>query len=70
MNWYFLSAFANKLGAREDKSEVNEIVWKNTKFNEMYMRDRGKTEKLYKKFTKTKLYKSFLSSNSLSSCFN
>lgn len=75
MNWFFLSAFVDLLRNKEEPSnataaKVTEISWKNTKFNELYVKDKSKTEKLYGKFVQTRAYKKFLNSSSLSTCFN
>jgi len=71
MNWFFLSAFTETLRAKEGaKIKPSDICWKKTKFNELYMKDKSKTEKLYTKFLQTGAYKNFLSSPSLSNCFN
>lgn len=72
MNWFFLSAFADLLRTKTDTSlsKVTDAYWKKSKFNEVYMKDKSKTEKLYAKFVRTKSYKEFLSSGSLSICFN
>jgi hypothetical protein len=71
MNWFFLSAVTGILGNKEGMQiKVSDICCKKTKFNEQYMRDKSKTEKLYGKFLQTRAYKNFLSSPSLSNCFN
>lgn len=71
MNWFFLSAFADFLSGKESSAvKAKDICWKRTKFNEQYMKDKSKTEKLYTKFMQTKAYKNFLNSPSLSTCFN
>lgn len=71
MNWFFLSAFAERLRCKEDAQvKMGETKWKNAKFNEMYVRDKSRTEKLYSKFVQTKAFKNFLNSSSLSNCFN
>jgi len=73
MNWFFLSTFAERLRVKEERaiqSKPIDICWKETKFNELYMKDKSKTEKLYTKFTQTRAYNNFLSSSSLSNCFN
>ncbi len=75
MTWFFLSAFAGVLKPGADETaaaaglKAAEIVM-NSKFNDMYVKDKSKTEKLYAKFMQTRTYKNFLSSGSLSKLFN
>ena len=71
MTWFFLSAFAEVLRNKSSADiKVQDICGKDSKFNEQYIKDKGKTEKLYTIFVQTSTYKNFLSSSSLSKLFN
>jgi hypothetical protein len=71
MTWFFLSAFSDMLQKGSHAvPDMQEICDEDNKFNEMYVKDKKKTEKLYSRFIQTNTYKNFLSSGSLSKLFN
>ena len=71
MTWFFLSVFNEDLQkSSEPESKSSGLSVKESKFNELYINDGKKTEKLYARFMQTKSYKSFINSTSLSTLFN
>ena len=71
MTWFFLSVFNEQLrNPAELPPSKPDISVKESRFNEMYLKDGKKTEKLYAKFMSTNTYKHFMNSPSFSTLFN
>ena len=69
MTWFFLSVFNEQFRVSRDPSKPD-ISVKESRFNEMYVKDAKKAEKLYARFMNTNTYHNFMNSSSFSTLFN